>query len=109
MSEKRTRRHFTAEQKVAILKRHFVDKVPVSDLCDEYKLQPSVFYDWQHKLWDNAAAALEAGRPEPARRSRERALASQVEALEAKLSQKDSVIAEMSAEYVALKRQLGAP
>ena len=28
---KRSRRHFTTEQKVAILKRHMVDKVPVSD------------------------------------------------------------------------------
>jgi len=30
-SSKRSRRHFTTEQKVAILKRHMVDKVPVSD------------------------------------------------------------------------------
>jgi transposase len=109
MSEKRKRRHFTAEQKVAILKRHFVDKVPVSDLCEKYKLQPSVFYDWQHKLWSNAAVALEAGRPEPASTRRERALTDQVQTLEAKLIQKDSVIAEISAEYVALNKQNGVP
>ena len=35
---KRHRRHFTAEQKADILRRHLVDKVPVSDLCDELKL-----------------------------------------------------------------------
>ena len=45
--KKRTRRQFTAEQKAAILRRHLMDKVPVSDLCAEYKLQPSVFYGWQ--------------------------------------------------------------
>src|SRR5580700_3051894 len=27
------RRHFTGPEKVTILKRHLVDKVPVSDLC----------------------------------------------------------------------------
>jgi transposase len=43
-SSKRSRSHFTTEQKVAILKRHMVDKVPVSDLCNEENLQPSVFY-----------------------------------------------------------------
>jgi transposase-like protein len=36
------RRKFTTDQKVAILRRHLVDKVPVSDLCEEYKIQPSV-------------------------------------------------------------------
>jgi transposase len=44
MSKQRTRRHFTVEQKVAILKRHLMDKASVSNLCDEYQLQPSVFY-----------------------------------------------------------------
>jgi hypothetical protein len=37
------RRQLTTEQKVAILRRHLVDKVAVSDPCNEYKLQPSVF------------------------------------------------------------------
>lgn len=109
MSKKRTRRHFTAEQKAEILKRHLVDKVPVSDLCDEYKLPPSVFYEWQRKLLENAAVALAAGRAEPAQKSRERKLEEKVEALEIKLARKDSVIAEISAEYVALKKELGEP
>jgi len=29
------RKHFTPEEKVSILRRHLVDKVPVSDLCEE--------------------------------------------------------------------------
>ena len=29
------RRHFTANEKVAILRRHLLDKVTVSDLCDD--------------------------------------------------------------------------
>ncbi len=37
------RRQFTAEDKATILRRHLADKVPVSDLCDEYHLQPSLF------------------------------------------------------------------
>ena len=38
---RKPRRNFTTEQKVAILRRHFVDKVAISDLCSEYDLQPS--------------------------------------------------------------------
>lgn len=54
----RKRRHFAPEDKAAILRRHLSDKVPVSDLCDEYSLQPSVFYQWQRQLLDNAAKAF---------------------------------------------------
>jgi transposase len=59
-SSKRSRRHFTTEQKVAILKRHMVDKVPVSDLCNEFGLQPSVFYTWQRQALENLAGAFSA-------------------------------------------------
>jgi len=43
----RKRRYYTSGEKAAILKRHLVEKVPVSDLCDELGLNPSVFYGWQ--------------------------------------------------------------
>ena len=108
MSEesRRLRRQFSTDQKVAILRRHLVDKVPVSDLCDEYKLQPSVFYHWQRQLFENLAGAFEAAAgASPSRR--EKQLADKVEHLEAKLARKDSVIAEISAEYVQLKKELG--
>ena len=103
---KRSRRQFSTEQKVAILRRHLVDKVAVSDLCDEYKLQPSVFYQWQRHLFDNLAGAFERAPGEGAS-PREKRLAEKVEHLEARLARKDSVIAEISAEYVNLKKELG--
>jgi transposase len=103
MSKQRTRRQFTAEQKAAILKRHLADKVPVSDLCDEYQLQPSLFYEWQRKLIENAAVALEGGRSEPASKTRQ--LQEQIAHLEGKLAKKDSVMAELLSEYVALKKE----
>ena len=107
MGEKKSRRKFTAEQKAAILRRHLQDKVPVSDLCDEYKIQPSVFYTWQRQLLENIASALE---PNGRGRSLARAkLERENEALKAKLAKKDNVIAEISEEYVALKKELGEP
>jgi len=104
MSKKRDRRKFTAEQKAAILRRHLVDKAPVSDLCDEYHLQPSVFYTWQRQSMENLAMALEA-----AATSRESEVVRENEALKAKLAKKDNIIAEISEEYVALKKALGEP
>ena len=46
-------------EKVAILRRHLIDRVPVSDLCDEYHLQPTIFYAWQKQFFEDGSAALE--------------------------------------------------
>jgi transposase len=54
---KKQRRHYTPEEKVAILRRHLVEGVPVSDLCDESWLQPTVFYRWQKEFFESGAAA----------------------------------------------------
>ena len=104
MSPRKKRRRFTPEDKAAILRRHLADKISVSDLCEEYKIQPSLFYQWQRQLLDNAASAL---KPSKAAASRERKLASQVAALESRLQRKDSVIAEISEEFVKVKKELG--
>jgi len=52
---RKERKHYTAEEKVAILRRHLLDKVPVSDLCEELGLQPTVFYRWQKEFFENGA------------------------------------------------------
>jgi len=105
---KRTRRHHTSEQKASLLKSHHLDKVPVSDLCDANKLQPSVFYHWQRHLFANAAKVFEGVR-QGGGSSREKELEARIAQLEAKLAKKDAVIAEISEDYVKLKKALGEP
>jgi len=97
-----TRKRLTAEEKVAILRKHFLEKVPVSTLCEEHGLNPTVFYRWQKEFFENGAAAFER-RPE----GRERKLEEKVEHLQAKLAQKDEVMAELLMEHIALKKSLG--
>lgn len=105
MSSKK-RRHHSTDQKVSLLKRHHLEKVPVSDLCDEARMQPSVFYYWQKQLFENAGTALEA----PKRKaSREQELEERIHQLEAKLARKDQVIAEVTEELVRTKKELGDP
>ena len=99
-SSRRERRHFTAEQKVAIVKRHLVDGVAVSDLCDEHDILPTQFYQWQKQLFEGGAAAFERkgkpAAPSPVERK--------VQNLEAKLANKNEVIAELMEENVRLKK-----
>jgi transposase-like protein len=105
---KRSRRNRTTEQKVAILREHLVDKIPVSDVCEKNELQPSVFYQWQRQVHDNLAAALTAPAPEgPSKREKQQA--AEIAELKARLAKKDAVIAEIAAEYTTLKKELGEP
>ncbi len=57
---KKARKHYTAEEKVAILRRHLLEKEPISTLCDELGLQPTVFYRWQKEFFENGAARAPA-------------------------------------------------
>jgi len=106
-STSRARRPFTAEEKATILRRHLADKVPVSALCEEYRIQPSLFYQWQRQVFDHLGTALQDGRTrrhaaQLARRDDDR-----VARLEAQVIKKDAVIAAVSEEYLALKKKLG--
>jgi len=102
---KRTRKNFTAAEKMVLLRRHLVDKTPVSTVCDESKLQPTVFYRWLTQLLENGAAALErsTGTPERPDLKAQRRIAH----LEDRVRTKDAVLAELMEEHVALKKSLG--
>ena len=60
---KKQRKHYTPEEKVAVLRRHLLEKEAISKLCDELGLQPTVFYRWQKELFENGAVAFEQKRP----------------------------------------------
>jgi len=99
------RRRFTAQEKVAVLREHLVEKVPVSQVCDKHGLNPTVFYRWQKEFFENGAAAFEPARARTDGKTRQ--LEQRVEALQAKLLRKDEVIAEVMEEAVRLKKSLG--
>jgi len=101
---KRERKHYTAEEKVAILRRHLLDKVPVSDLCEELGLQPTVFYRWQKEFFENGAAAFQTTE-RPRRQAEEKQ--KRIEFLEKKVQTKDEVLAALMAEHIVLKKALG--
>lgn len=99
---KKTRKHYTGEEKVAILRRHLLEQEPVSKLCDELGLQPTVFYRWQKEFFENGAAAFQT-----TGRANHQAEQQRIEYLEKKIRRKDEVLAELMGEHIALKKSLG--
>lgn len=99
-----TRRHFSAEQKAQVVRRHLAGKEPVSKLAEELQLQPSVIHQWVNQLLAQAERAFDrptgSGRVEHAKDRR-------IEQLQAKLVQKNEVIAELMEDNVRSKKAAG--
>jgi transposase-like protein len=103
------RRHFADHEKVKIIKRHLLDKVPISDLCDELDIYPNQFYDWLKKFFENGHLAFAGSRNGRKAKAAEDAKDKKIEQLEAKLQRKNEVVAELMEEHVQLKKTLGEP
>ena len=103
---KTNRRKFSAEQKVQVLRQHLVEKTPISQVCEQHGIQPTQFYQWQKVFFENGAAAFEKS-PDKRNGIRSSKLEQKLSRLESKLANKDEVIAEIMADHVRLKKNLG--
>ena len=100
----KTRRHFTAEQKAEIVRRHLAGKEAVSDLADEFGVQPSLIHNWVNQVLAQAERAFDR---RSGKRRLEEAQERKIAFLEGKLANKNEVIAELMQEHVQLKKELG--
>jgi len=99
MSENK-RPYLSAEDKVSAVKRHLLEQIPVSEICDELEVDPNRFYEWQSQLFQNGASAL---RPDKEIKK----LETKVESLESKLLRKDQVVSELIEELMDSKKKNG--
>ena len=98
------RRRPTPQEKIAALKRHLLEGVPVSTICDELSIAPTLFYRWQKELFENGHTLFENGRTAKAV---EDAKDEKIQKLEAKLTRKNEVMAELMEAHTQLKKDLG--
>ena len=56
------RKNHTPQEKTVILREHLINQVPVSDLCDQHGVHPTMFYRWQKKLFENLPRIFENSR-----------------------------------------------
>jgi transposase len=100
--ERKQRKNYSAEEKVAILKKHLLDQIPISDICDQYNLHPTVFYRWQKEFFDNASLAFKKDNDKSTRKYEKK-----IKELKDKLSRKNEVLSELMEEHIALKKNTG--
>ena len=100
------RRHVEPHEKIAALKRHLLEGVPVSTLCDELGIAPTLFYRWQKELFENGHALFRNGRVAKAAEDRKD---QKIQQLEAKLQKKNEVMAELMEALTEEKKEMGKP
>ena len=98
---KKTRKRLTAQEKAAILHLHLLERTPISDLCDQFGIHPTMFYRWQKELFENAAAL------EPRSRRASDDKDRRIAALEQMLQRKNEVLVELMEKHINLKKELG--
>ena len=102
---KKPRKNYTAQEKVVILRKHLVEKEPVSDICEKLNLQPSVFHRWLKEFFENGAAAFEhASNGSKKHQDKQQP---RIEKLEEKLQKKNEVVAELMEAHLILKKSFG--
>ena len=99
---KKKRKQYNSKEKVGIIRKHLLEGVAVSEVCEEYGIQPSVFYRWQKTLFEEGDQVFERGRDSQVNRQQR-----QIAALKEKLQKKNEVLVEVMEEYVELKKTLG--
>ncbi len=104
---KRSRRTFQASEKMAIIRKHLIEKVPISELCDQHNIQPTQYYDWQKKFFENGELALSVHKGKS--RGQQNQYDQKIAKLEEQIVKKNEVVAELLQEHVQLKKEHGEP
>ena len=101
--QKKTCRNHSADFKIKILRRHLIDKVPVSTVCGEFDIKPSLFYSWQKDLFDRGSVVFNSVKLNSVHSDYQK----QIDRLNHKLNQKNEVLAELMQEHISLKKEHG--
>jgi len=91
--------HYTAEGKVKILREHLENQISISELSERYGVHPNILYKWKKELFEGALKTFSQKH-----RNRNNRQDFKTKALEEKLKQKDSLIAEIIEENIKLKK-----
>jgi transposase-like protein len=96
-----TRKRYTAEEKIQILREVLEAGHPISTVSDKYGLHPNNIFNWRKQLFEGGSWLFQIKRGDISSKAEGKKTA----ALEDKLRQKDEVIAELAGELLVLKKK----
>lgn len=105
--DQKPRKRYTSAEVIAILRKHLVDGVPVSEVCTEAGMNPTQFYRWRAQLFGGGAVVFDRKSDRAESRAVD-AADQEVAELEKGLQRKHEVLSEVMEELVSLKKTAGA-
>ena len=97
MSERKKRKHWSAEDKLRIVLSGMESGTEISELCRREGINPTQYYAWKKTLMSSAARVFHGEKDKPDVKQQR---------LEADLSRCKDVIAEITSENLELKKTL---
>ena len=102
----RKRRSFSAADKAAAVRKHLIDRVPVSQIADQMQVQPTLIHNWINAAMAQVERTFETPRATNAGQAK---TDRQLTQLREKLIAKNEVIAELMEENIRSKKDNGEP
>lgn len=96
-----SKKRFTNSQKVEILREHLENNKSVSELAEQYEIQPSQIYQWKKQLFEGALETFSGSH-----KKRKKKESKETQRLKEKLREKESIIAEIVEDNIRLKKNL---
>jgi len=100
--EERIKRNFSAEKKLEILREHLKNRVPISEICKRYGINPTQFYKWEKQLFEGGKEALSGKH-----KGRANGKSAREKKLEEKVEKQREVISWLTEENLKLKKNFG--
>lgn len=95
-----TRKRYSPENKVSILREHLEKNISIADICEKYRIHPNQLYRWKKEFFENAVEIFSI------KRGRKKKDTTTIE-LENKIKERNEVIAELLQENLKLKKFSG--
>jgi len=92
----KTQKRYSPIQKVEILREHLDNHVSISDLSDRFNVSPAMIYCWKKQLFEGAITLFKNNKKDQFK----------FKELLDKLKEKDTIIAEIVADNIRLKKKL---
>jgi transposase-like protein len=97
------RKHYTAEQKVKILRELLENNVPISQLAEKYEVRPNDIYNWKKKLFESATDIFT---PKVSSQKQTSVEQRKIENLQSKLKDRDEAISYLLGENIEIKKSI---
>lgn len=108
MSEK-TKKKYSPAEKVALIRKHLIEKEAISKICEENRLQPKLFYRWQQEFFERGSMVFEpkTSSNQQAKDNKAKDKDEKIKYLEEKLVRKNEVVSELMEELIKAKKEVG--